>query len=97
MHVMFRCKLKPDAVAHNLELLDAVYEELAAVRPAGLRYSTYQLDDQVTFVAIAELENGPGLLQGLAAFQRYRADLEQRCAEPPAMTVMREVGSYHGR
>jgi hypothetical protein len=96
MQVMFRCKVKPDELARNLELLDAVYEELASVRPDGLRYATYQLEDKVTFIAIADLEDGPGVLQGLDAFQRYRANLEQRCDEPPVMTVLHEVGSYRG-
>lgn len=67
---------------------------MRTVRPDGLRYATFQLDDGVTFVAFVEMDNGPGVLGRPAAFQRYRASLDERCEEPPAMTMLHEVGSY---
>ncbi|GAA3793755.1 hypothetical protein [Streptomyces chiangmaiensis] len=94
MQMMFRCKIKPDQVEHNLKLLRAAFEEFQAVRPEGLRYATYQLDDGVTFVAFVEMAGDPGALRQLEAFQRYRSTLEERCEEPPVMTVLHEVGSY---
>jgi quinol monooxygenase YgiN len=94
MQVMIRCKVKPDEVARNLESLHAVYGELESVRPDGLRYATFQLEDEVTFVAFVEMEDGPGVLQHLEAFQRYRATLDERCDEPPVTTMLHEVGSY---
>jgi len=94
MQMMFRCTLKPDQVERNLELLRAAFEELETVKPEGLRYATFQLDDKVTFVGFVEMAGDPGALRGLAAFQRYRATLDERCAEPPVMTVLHEVGSY---
>jgi quinol monooxygenase YgiN len=94
MQVMIRCKVKPDEVARNLESLHAVYEELESVRPDGLRYATFQLEDEVTFVAFVEMENSPAVLRRLEAFQRYRATLDERCDEPPVMAVLHEVGSY---
>jgi hypothetical protein len=45
-------------------------------------------------VAFTQMEDGPGVLQHLKAFQRYRATLDERCDEPPAITVLHEVGSY---
>jgi quinol monooxygenase YgiN len=94
MQVMIRCKVKPDQVERNLELLQAVYEEMRSVRPGGLRYVTFQLEDRVTFVAFAEMGDGPAVLGQLEAFQRYRATLDERCDEPPVMTMLHEVGSY---
>ncbi|SDM18494.1 hypothetical protein SAMN05421874_14323 [Nonomuraea maritima] len=94
MQVMIRCKVKPDEVARNLELLETVYEELESVQPDGLRYATFQLEDKVTFVAFVEMEDGPGVLRPLEAFQRYRATLDERCDEPSVMTMLHEVGSY---
>jgi hypothetical protein len=94
MKMMFRCKVKPDEVEQNLELLHAVYEELDSIRPDGLRYTTFQLEDKVTFVAFVEMEDGPGVLRQLEAFQRYRTTLDARCDEPPVMTMLDEVGSY---
>ena len=51
--VMVRYKVKPDRVAENEALVRAVYEELAATEPAGLRYATFRLEDGVTFVHLA--------------------------------------------
>lgn len=94
MHVMIRWKVKPDQVEHELELLRAVYEDMHAVRPEGLRYATFQLDDGVTFMDVAEMADGPGVLQGVEAFQRYGATLDERCDEPPVVSVLHEVGAF---
>jgi hypothetical protein len=94
MHVMIRWKIKSDQVARELEFLRAVYEDMHAVRPAGLRYATFRLDDGVTFVDVAEMPDGPGALRQVEAFRHYRATLEERCDEPPAVTVLHEVGAY---
>ncbi|MGH3321382.1 MAG: hypothetical protein ACRDN9_14630 [Streptosporangiaceae bacterium] len=94
MRVMIRCKVRPDEVERNLELLQDVYEEMRSVQPKGLRYATLQLEDKVTFVAFAEMDEGPAVLQQLGAFQRYRATLDDRCDEPSVLTVLHEVGSY---
>jgi quinol monooxygenase YgiN len=94
MQVLIRCKVKPEQVERNLELLQAVYGEMRSVRSDGLRYVTFQLEDRVTFVAFAEMDNGPGVLRHLETFQRYRATLDERCDEPPVMTMLHEVGSY---
>ncbi|MFB9833061.1 hypothetical protein [Actinoallomurus acaciae] len=94
MQVMFRCRVRPDEVARNLELLQDVYDEMRSVRPKGLRYATFRLEDGVTFVAFAEMDAGPEVLRELRAFQRYRASLDERCDEPPVLTMLHEVGSY---
>lgn len=94
MQVTIWYKVRPEEVARELELLRGVYEEMRTVRPKGLRYATFQLEDQVTFVAFAEMNEGPAVLRELAAFQRYRATLDERCDEPPVLTTLRDVGSY---
>jgi hypothetical protein len=91
---MISCKVRSDELQSNLESLRAVYEEMESVRPNGLRYVTFQLEDKVTFVAFAWMKDGPEVLQHLEAFQRYRAALDERCDEPPTVTVLHEVGSY---
>jgi hypothetical protein len=93
MQVMIRCKLKPDQVEKCLELGRAVYDELASVRPDWLRQASFRLDDGVSIVTFAELDD-PGKLVGLPAFQRFRSTLDERCDEPPVLTVLHEVGSY---
>ena len=94
MQVMIRCKVRPDGVEAGLELLREVYEEMRSVQPKGLRYATFQLEDAVTFVSLAELDEGPGVLQQLEAFQRLRATPDEQFDEPPVLTVLHEVGSY---
>jgi quinol monooxygenase YgiN len=96
MQVMNRYKIKPDQLKQNAELLHAVYAELAEARPSGLRYATFQLDNEGSFVTFVEFEGEPGSAphHRLASFQRYRATLDERCEEPPITTVLREFGSY---
>jgi quinol monooxygenase YgiN len=96
MRVMIRYRVKRDQVAPTLELLRAVYEELESTQPDGLRYATFQLEDEVSFVAFVESENGPGAAphHQLKAFQRYRATLDERCDEPPVVSWLHEAGSF---
>src|SRR3954451_23557671 len=92
MKVMVRYRVKPEYVAENEDLVRAVYAELDERRPDGLRYATFKLDDGVTFVHIAHVEEFQ--LNELAAFQRFREGLPERCAEAPVRTELTEVGSY---
>ena len=92
-NVMIRYKIKRDQVARELELLRAVYEELEATQPDGLRYATFQLEDEVSFVEFA-VTDGPGRFSQLKSFRRYRSTLDDRCDEPPVVTELHEVGSF---
>ncbi|GIE92979.1 hypothetical protein [Paractinoplanes rishiriensis] len=94
MQVMVRWKVLEDQVGQELAMLREVYDELASAEIDGLRYATYRLADGVTFIDVVDLPQGPGMLRQIEAFGRYRAGLEGRCAEPPEVTQMEEVGSY---
>jgi hypothetical protein len=94
---IIRYKVKPDQVERNLELVRGVYEELAATQPDGLRYATFQLEDGVSFLHVAFIENDPGPLPELGAFRRFQADIRERCDEPPVLTDFNEVGSFRLR
>ncbi len=91
--VMIRYKVKPDHVERELELLRAVYEELESTQPDGLRYATFQLEDEVSFVEFV-VTDGPGRFSQLESFRTYRATLEERCEEPPVVIELHEVGSF---
>ena len=56
--VMVRYKVKPERVEENEALVRAVYEELAAGEPDGIRYATFRLDDGVSFYAPQVLVDG---------------------------------------
>src|SRR4051794_27610975 len=92
--VMVRYTVKPDRVAENEELVRAVYDELAAAAPAGLRYATFRLDDGVSFVHMATVEGDHNPLAEVAAFARFQADVRDRCDVPPVVTELHEVGCY---
>lgn len=96
MQVMISYKVKPDQLERNAELLADVYAELAATRPDGLRYATFRLDDQGSHIALVEFDGQPGSAahHRLASFQRYRSTLDERCEQPPVVTMLHEVGSY---
>ncbi len=78
MQVMIRCKVRPDEAEASLESFREVYEEMHSVQPQGLGYATFQLEDKVTFVSFAEMDEGPQVLQQLEAFQRLRATPRER-------------------
>jgi hypothetical protein len=91
---MIRYKVRPDAVERNLELVRAVHAELAARRPAGVRYASFQLADEVSFMDVVWTEAGPGPLMALASWEPFRATLADRCEEPPSLTELRELGAF---
>ena len=88
--------LKPDRVEENERLARAVYDELRASRPAGLRYATFRLGDGVSFVHIVSHEEGEGsnALTSLPAFKAFAAGVKDRCVAPPVRVDLTEIGSY---
>lgn len=91
--IMIQYRVKPDQLERHLELIRAVYDELDETQPDGLRYATFQLEDEAAFVDIALSPDLPGPLPQLKSFQRYRADLDERCDDRIA-TELHEVGSF---
>ena len=93
---MVRYRVHPDRVAENVGLVRGVYEALAQVRPAGLRYATYRLADGVTFLHLmsAETPEANEALRQLAAFKAFTAGVKERCDLPPATEEVTEVGRY---
>jgi len=92
--VMVRYRVKAGREAENEALVRALYEELGQAEPDGFRYATFRFDER-SFMHVAFLEgDGPGPLPGLAAFQAFTRDIDERCDEPPVVTEIRKVGSY---
>jgi hypothetical protein len=94
LQVMVRYKVKPERVDENERLVRAVFEELRSNDPSGLRYATFRLDDGVSFVHVAAIDDGAAELAQLAAFRRFKEGLAERCDEPPVRTELREIGSF---
>ena len=92
---MVRYKVKPERADENVDLVQAVYAQLAAERPEGLHYATFRLPDGVSFMHVVIETDQPGRILGeLAAFKAFLADIESRCDEPPVATDIAIVGSY---
>jgi hypothetical protein len=91
---MVRYRVKPDQAARNEELVRAVYKALHRSEPEGIRYATFRLKDGVTFVHIAETEEGRNPLPDLPAFKEFQKDIDARCDVPPVVTEMQEIGAF---
>jgi hypothetical protein len=91
--VVVRYRVKPGALQQNLDLVRAVYDELAATRLEGLRYSTYRVDER-TFVHVALIEGADNPLDTVRAFQAFTSEIGERCEEPPQAAGGELVGSY---
>jgi hypothetical protein len=92
--VMVRYKVKPERVAENEALVREVYEELARVKPDGLHYATFRLEDGVSFAHLAVTADASNPLPELEAFRRFQEGIVDRCDEPPIVTRLSEVGSF---
>lgn len=92
--VMVSYRVSPDRAPENEALVRAVYEELRGTQPAGLRYATFKREDGVSFVHIAETEDGQNPLSEVKAFKEFQVGVRDRCEEPPVVTELEEVGSY---
>jgi hypothetical protein len=94
--VLVRYTVKPDQIEHNEALVRAVYDELHATRPAGLRYATFRLADGAEFVHLAstETDDGSNPLQRVAAFGAFQDGITERCEVQPVVTELHEIGSF---
>jgi hypothetical protein len=92
---LIRYKTKPEAADRNAELIAAVFSELKAAKPDGVRYLSLRLDDD-TFIHLVEstAEDGSTPIPKLAAFQAFQNGIRERCAEPPKVTQATIVGNY---
>jgi hypothetical protein len=91
---LIRYTTKPELADKNAELIAAVFAELKAANPEGLRYLSLRLEDD-SFVHIVEnAADGGGALPKLAAFQAFQSGIRERCAEPPVARGVSIVGNY---
>jgi hypothetical protein len=92
---LIRYKAKPEAADKNAELVAAVFAELKAAKPEGVRYLTLRLEDD-SFVHLVETsaDDGSSPIPKLAAFQAFQSGIRDRCAEPPVPRGATIVGNY---
>jgi hypothetical protein len=92
---LIRYKTKPEASDRNAELISAVFAELKAAKPDGVRYLSIRLDDD-TFIHLVEstAEDGSSPIPKLVAFQAFQSGIRERCVEPPQPREATIVGNY---
>lgn len=86
-------RTKPDRAEENQRLVEAVFHELHATMPGGLRYASMRLADD-TFVHMVETQEDSNVLLETAAFKRFLAEIRDRCIDPPRVNPMTVVGNY---
>jgi hypothetical protein len=91
--MLIRYQAKPESAEENRRLIEAVFRELHAKSPAGIRYLVLQLDDG-SFVHFVEMEEHAKSLSDLAAFRTFQAGVRERCVEFPRSTAASIVGEY---
>ena len=92
---VIRYTTSPDAADENARLVGEVFEELATAAPTGLRYVTFRLDDEVSFIHVALLDDeDDNPLFRTPAFSRFLEDLGTRVADGPVTVDGTVVGSY---
>jgi len=93
---LVRYTLKEGRTAENEDLVRAVYAALSRMRPQGLRYATFRLDDGLGYLHLVAHDEADGrnALTALPEFQAFVAGIRERCAQLPVTTVLTEVGSY---
>jgi hypothetical protein len=92
---LIRYKTKPEMADRNAELVAAVFAELKASQPEGVRYLTLRLEDD-TFIHVVETtaDDGSSAIPKLAAFQAFQSGIRERCVEPPLIRGATIVGNY---
>ena len=92
---LIRYRTRPEMADRNAELVAAVFAELNAVQPDGIRYMTLRLEDD-TFIHFVEstADDGSSALPKLAAFQAFQSGIRDRCVEPPMPRGATIVGNY---
>jgi hypothetical protein len=91
---LIRYKTKPELADTNAALIAAVFAELKAARPEGVRYLSLRLEDN-TFIHLVETEaDATGAIPALAAFRLFQSGIRERCIEPPEAGSAIIVGNY---
>jgi hypothetical protein len=92
---LIRYKTRPESADENAALVAAVFAELKAAKPEGVRYLTLRLEDD-SFVHFVETtaDDGSSALPKLPAFEAFQRGIRERCAEPPVRGGVSIVGNY---
>jgi hypothetical protein len=90
-------QVKRERAEENQQLIKAVFAELEQREPRGFTFKVFRLEDDVSFIHVV-IEHDDvdhlDLLQALATFQAFVADIVDRCDVPPALSGATVVGGF---
>jgi hypothetical protein len=89
-----RYTTRPEAADENEKLIKAVFTQLAEQQPEGLRYAAIRLEDGVSFIHVAVLEDDDNPLTALPAFGEFLSAINERCTDGPAPVNGTVIGAY---
>jgi len=89
-------RTRPERADENQQLVEAVFRELHATAPRGLRYASFRLDDGVSFVHVAEVDGDRAVnpLTETPAFGEFLRALGERVEDGPHPSGATLVGEY---
>jgi hypothetical protein len=95
-NTVVRYKTKPEHADENQRLIEMVFAALEELQATGFSYTSYRLEDGVSFVHVALEDETPGSvsLADVPAFQAFVADIADRCEVPPLAMGATVVGAH---
>ena len=91
--ILVRYRTKPESADTNENLIKAVFDELDAKSPDGIRYLALRRGDG-TFVHVFTAEDGAPAMMEFETFRAFQDGIRARCIEPPDATDVTIVGNY---
>jgi hypothetical protein len=93
--IMIRYRTSAARADENAALIHAVFDEMRARAPSGIRYATYRGADGVTFLHLATVTSSEkGWINALPSFAAFQAQLKERCVEPPVVSELGALEVY---
>jgi len=95
-NVVVSYRVKPEAVAEHVRLIEAVFDQLRAEQRTEVDYKVIRLEDGVSFVhmSTSDTPDGASPLPTLSAFQQFGAGLADRVETPPDAKPGDLIGVY---
>jgi hypothetical protein len=92
---LIRYRTHADRADDNTRLIEAVFAELSAAQPDGVRYTVACAPD-ATFYHLVRTDGDDitKLIPSLAAFKELQANIRERCVEPPQPIQVTIIGDY---
>ena len=93
---VIRYATKPECADENARLIGAVFADLDALKPAGLQYKSFRLEDGLTFVHVVTMTGQENPLLASDAFHAFSSTVADRCTEGPLVREATTLGDYSG-